>query len=106
MADDVGRPERQPQVLEEDFGKGFGGGPQHGFRAVLLLYAGELLRGIVEGFVPRRLAPFALAARARADQRLLQTRGVVTVEHAGVAARAQHGAGIPIPRIWVVFAEE
>ena len=71
MSHDVGRPESQPEILEEDFGESFGGRPQDALRPVFFLDRGELLSGVVEGFVPRNLAPFAFAARSGANKRPL-----------------------------------
>src|SRR5206468_1264512 len=63
-------------------------------------------RGVVEGLVPRYLPPLAFAACAGADQRFLEARGVVNLQHAGIPARAEHAARFRIFRIRIELANQ
>ncbi len=92
MADDVGRAESQAEVFEKDLCKGFSGRPEDALRPVLFFDCRQLLRRVVEGFLPGGRAPLAFAACAGADERLLQAVRVVNLEQARVTSRTEHPA--------------
>ena len=103
-AGEIDRPPGLERVLDEELANAV---VEHrdGLGAVLRLDLVHPLGDVGERLVPGDRGPFLLAARAAADQRLLQAVGVVVRADGTGAARAQPAAALRIARIALELPE-